>query len=170
MTSTMVRVNTLTYTTTYVAANILRGIKQLVQGCGLDPSHISNQYGTLQRGITTWLDSGHLRAVTLEVYNSRTDALVGRFDFTIDLSYGSGDDGTFWLDTDQVAFVIAKAGLRAAACEYRIVCDNADGRPAVEGWSTTSYRSTAGFTRHAVGTGIGAGSIGVGLSYYSRGS
>jgi hypothetical protein len=168
MTSTMVRVNANTYTTTHVASNILRSIKQLVQGCGLDPTQLANQYPTLQRGISTWLESGHLQAVVLEIYNSVTDKLEGRFDFTILRTYGDDDDGGFWLDTDEVRFTIRKAGLNVVNCGYRVVCDCADGEPPVPGWSDTTLRSTEGFTTHAVGTGITAGSVGVGLAYYKR--
>lgn len=166
--ATAVRVNTLTYTTTYIAGNMLKSLKQLIVGCGLDPNQIVEEYAVLERGIKTWLDTGDLRAVTLEVYNTRTNAFVGRFDFGVDYGYGSDDTGAFWLDTDEVAFAIHKAGLSASGCSYSILADAAPGRPDVEGWSRGTYRSTDGFSRHAVGTAIGAGTIGVGIAYYRK--
>lgn len=168
MTATTVRVNTTTYTTTYVAGNLLRSLKQLITGCGLDPHRIVDSYAALELGIKTWLDSRDLQIVTLEVFRPKSDVLVGRFDFSIDYGYGASDDGGFWLDSDEVAYTIRKSGLNAADCDYQVLADTAPGRPEVPGWSTTSYRSTEGFTRHAVGTAIGAGTIGVGLTYYSR--
>ncbi len=169
--ATTVRVNTTTYTTTYVAGNLLRSLKQLITGCGLDPHRlVGADYTTLELGIKTWLDSRHLEAVTLEVFKPGTGALVGRFDFGIDYGYGAADDGGFWLDSDSVAFAIRKSGVSAADCDYRILADNKPGRPDVAGWSTTSYRFTDGFTCHAVGTAIGAGSVGVGITYYARNS
>lgn len=168
MTATIVRVNTTTFTTTYVAGNLLRGLKQLITGCGLDPHRIVGNYATLELGIKTWLDSRDLKVLTLEVFRPKTDALVGRFDFGIDYGYGTSDVGAFWLDADEVAYTIRKAGVNASDCDYRVLADTAPGRPEVTGWSTTNYRSTEGFSRHAVGTAIGAGTIGVGLTYYSR--
>jgi Bacterial HORMA domain 2 len=170
MTGTAVRVNTTTYTTTYVAGNVLRSMKQLIAGCGLDPRHLADGYGTLELGIKTWLDSGHLQTVTLEVFRRPGGGLVGRFDFDVDYGYGRDADGGFWLDPDEVAYEIRKCGLNAAGCDYRVVVDTASGSPDVAGWGPTTYRSTDGFIRHAVGTGIGAGAIGVGLAYYSKAS
>lgn len=106
--------------------------------------------------------------MVLEIYNSVTEELEGRFDFTIVRTYGEDDDGGFWLDTDEVRFAIRKAGLTPTNCGYRVVCDCAPGEPAVAGWRNTTFRSTDGFTTHAVGTGITAGSVGVGLAYYTR--
>jgi hypothetical protein len=108
--------------------------------------------------------------VTLEVYHParRADDLAGRFDFTLDYGYYPGGDGDLWLDPDTVAYTIAKNGAFPARCEYRIIAETAPGRPDVTGWAATDYRSTAGFTRHAVGTAIGGGSLGAALAYYTR--
>jgi len=168
--STAVYVNTATYAATHVATNMLGSIRSIVKGSGLDPGRIRESWDILENGIATWLASRHLKAVTLEVYDPRTSAddLVGRFDFTIDYGYYPDGDGDLWLDPDTVAYAIRKNGAFPARCEYRIVADTAPGRPDVRGWATTTYRSTAGFTRHVVGTAIGGGSLGAGLAYYSR--
>lgn len=168
---TTVHVNVTAYATTYVATNLVRSIRQMVRACGLDPSYLTNQWETVERGVAAWLGSGHLRALVLEVYDStRPDGgdLIGRFDFTIDYSYFSDGDGELWLDPDTVAYTIRKNGSYPARCSYRLVADTAPGRPEVSGWRSTTLRSTAGFTRHTVGTAITGGALGASLAYYTK--
>lgn len=167
--TTSVRVNTTTYAVTHVATNMLRCIKQIVRESGLSTGKMLGQWSVLEAGTAAWLRSGHLKGLILEVYDSDGD-LVGRFDFTIDYGYYGDGDGDLWLDPDTVAYTVRKNGSYPASCDYRIVADTAAGYPAVEGWSTTVLRSTAGFTRHSVGTAIGGGSIGAGLTYYRKSS
>lgn len=168
---TSVRVNTSTYAATHVATNMLRCIKQIVRESGLSTIKMQSQWSVLEAGVTAWLRSGHLTSLILEVYDPSKSAdadLVGRFDFKIDYGYYGDGEGDLWLDPDTVAYAIRKNGSYPAKCDYRLVADTAPGYPAVEGWSTTALRSTAGFTRHSVGTTIGGGSIGAGLSYYRK--
>lgn len=166
--TTAVHVNTTTYATTHVATNMLGSIRSIIKGSGLNPDLLRDQWATLEHGLATWLASRHLRTVTLEVYDpdKRPTGLAGRFDFTISYGYYSGGDGDLWLDPDAVTYAIRKNGSFPARCQYRIVVDNAAGRPEIPGWTTTTYRSTAGFTRHTIGTALGGGSLGAGLSYY----
>lgn len=168
--NTAVYVNTAAYATTHVATNMLGSIRSIVKGSGLNPDRLRDQWCTLEHGIATWLASGHLKTVTLEVYDpgKRRDDLVGRFDFTINYGYYHDGDGDLWLDPDTVAYTIRKNGSFPSRCEYRIVVDNAPGRADIPGWDATSYRSTEGFTRHTVGTALGGGSLGASLSYYIR--
>lgn len=169
--STRVHVNTTVYATTHVATNMLRSLRQIIRGSGLSIDRILDQWDVLERGVAAWLASGHLTALTLEVFDPRKPAgadLVGRFDFTIDYDYYGDGDGELWLDSDTVAFAIRKNGSYAPSCDYRFVATTTPGRPHVAGWSDTTLRSTTGFTRHAVGTAIGGGSLGAGLTYYAR--
>jgi hypothetical protein len=170
--NTAVRANTTTYAVTHIATNMLGSIRDIIKGGGLNPSRMREQWDVLERGIAAWLASGHLKTVTLEVYDPsrRGNGLVGRFDFTLDYGYYPGGDGDLWLDPDTVAHAIRKNGSFPANCEYRIVAECTPGYPAAAGWQTTAYRSTAGFTRHTVGTAIGGGSLGAGLAYYTRSS
>jgi hypothetical protein len=168
---TSVRVNTSTYAATHVATNMMRCIKQIVRDSGLSTSKMHSQWSVLEAGVAAWLRSGHLTSLILEVSDPSKSAdsdLVGRFDFTIDYGYYGDGEGDLWLDTDTVSYAIRKNGSYPAKCDYRLVADTAPGYPAVDGWSTTALRSTAGFTRHSVGTTIGGGSIGAGLSYYRK--
>ena len=165
--TTAVRVSTSTYSATHVATNILRGLKQIIAGCGLDVSKLASQWEVLENGVSTWVNSRHLEELVLEVWDPRTPGrLVGRFDFTMDYSYYGSGDGDLWLDPATVAWAIKKNGAYPSTCEYRIVADTAAGAPTVAGWSSTTFRSTDGLSRHSVGTAIGGGSMGAGLSYW----
>lgn len=167
--TTSVRVSTRTHSVTHVATNILWGLRRIVRDCGLDQAKMTNQWSVLEAGTSVWLESRDLRALVLEVYDPRRPTgndQVGRFDFTID--YGYYPDGDLWLDPDTVSFAIRRAGTYAHACDYRFVADVAPGHSPVDGWSDTSFRSTAGMSRQSLGTGIGGGSIGTNLSCYGR--
>jgi Bacterial HORMA domain 2 len=169
--STAVHVNTSTYATTHVATNMLGSIRSIIKGSGLNPDLIRDQWAVLEQGIAIWLSSRHLKTVTLEVYDpgKQPADLVGRFDFTIDYGYYPGGDGDLWLDPDTVAYAIRKNGSYPSRCRYRIVLDLNPGYPEIPGWTATTYRSTADFTRHVIGTALGGGSLGAGLSYYTQG-
>lgn len=168
--TTAVYVNTATYAATHVATNMLGSLRSIIKGAGLSPDLIRLQWATLENGIETWLASGHLKAVTLEVFDpgNRPGDFAGRFDFTIDYGYYAAGDGDLWLDPDTVAYALRKNGTYPGRCRYRILVDCAPGCPPVPGWTAAACRSTEGFTRHTVGSALGGGSLSVGLSYYTR--
>lgn len=166
--STFVTVNTYTHTTTYITDKMISSLQLIIRESGLSPSKLAHDWGTIERGIKTWLGSRDLRAVTLEVFDPTTDGLVGRWDFDIVYDYGSDGSGGIWVDTDAIHFAIKKAGLWPSQCAYRIVTDTRSGRPDVAGWSPTTLRSTDGFTRHAIGTTIGAIGAGTGTAYWRK--
>ena len=91
---TSVVVNTYAYSVTYVADNILKSMKDIIRLSGLDPTNLVEGWAGKMRALQTWLHSGHLETVVLEIFDPRTDALVGRWD--IDVIYTTGlDDGSF---------------------------------------------------------------------------
>lgn len=167
---TSVAVNVTTHTSTWVATNMLRSLKQIIRDCGLSIARMAEQWEVLERGVAAWLESGHLEALVLEVFDpaDRVDDRRGRFDFTIDYRYYTDGDGDLWLDPETVRRTIIKSGSYPARCDYRFVASTTAGRPAVAGWSSTTLRSTDGFDRHTVGTAIGGGSVGAALAYYRR--
>ena len=165
----VVAVSTSVYSATHVATNMLRGIKRIVAGCGLETSKLVGQWTLLETGVATWIRSRHLEQLVLEVWDTTdTTQLIGRFDFTIDYTYYGDGEGELWLDPDTVAWAIRKNGSYPSGCDYRIVADTSDGAPTVDGWTSTTLRSTAGMRRHAVGTAIGGGSMGASLSYWKK--
>ncbi len=163
--STFVVVNTYSHSVTYVTDNILRSLQDIVRQSGLNPSKISDQWDVLERGIKKWIETEDLEELTLEVFNPKTDALIGRWDFTIFYRYTDGS-GSFYVDTEQVKDAIKKAGVWPSDAQYRIVADTKPGRPDVIGWSKTTLRSTEGFVKQSIGTSIEGAGLSAGGSYW----
>jgi len=153
--STHVAVNTYTYSVTYLSDKIVHSLKEIIRETGLDPAKFAGNWESTQNGISTWLKSRHLNSVHLEVFSIATDKLVLRWD--LEVVYDAPDgDGSMWVDTDDLCYAIRKAGQSPGSCDYRVVVNTRNGRPDVAGWSTCSFRSTVDFSRHSIGTMIGA--------------
>lgn len=163
--STFVSVNTYTHSVTFVTDKILFSLQRIIRLSGLNPSKISADWKVLERGIKTWLKTEHLEELVLEVFNPKTDKLLGRWDFEI--FYGYEGDGNFWIDTDLIKYHIKKTGLYPEDCDYRIVVKTKKGRPEVDGWSNTSFRSTEGLSRHSIGTGINGSGLNSNIKYWN---
>ncbi len=150
---TTVSVYSYTHSTTYVADNIHKSLKDIVRLSGLDPSSLMDGRESALRALRSWIESGHLERVTLEIFDPKTDQLVLRWDLDIVYEW-SADDGNFYTDTDQLRYHIQKAGVAPGEAEYRLILHNKDGRPDVEGWSSTKYRSTDGMVKQSLGSTI----------------
>lgn len=164
--STSVRVSTHTHTFTYVTEKILLSLKEIVREIGLSPQQMVREWPVLEAGIKTWLETGDLRSVMLEVSDPSGSRLMGRWDFEIVYSYQG--DGGFWVDTVGIRYHIQKSGHVASRCKYRVVVDLGDGHPPVPGWGTTSLLSTEGFSRFGIGATIDGRGIGTRTHYWSR--
>ena len=166
--STFVTVNAYTHSVTYVTDNILRSLQDIVRLSGLNPSQISEEWEVLERGIKTWIESKHLETIVLEVYNPATNVLIGRWDIDIAYDWSGDGGGRFWVDTEQIRTAIKKAGVWPGSGKYNIICKTKSGRANVAGWSTTSFRSTAGMIKQSLGTTIEHSGLGAGASYYRK--
>jgi hypothetical protein len=162
--STAVTVNTYTHTVTHVTAKMLYSIQRIIQQIGLDPAKFLADWDALERGISTWLESQHLREVTLEVWDPSTDALMTRWDISV--NYGYSGDGSLWADIDGIKYAIKKAGTVPILCSYRIVVDKKPGAAAVSGWTGATLRSTDHLKRYGVGSTIGGNGIAAETSYW----
>ncbi len=163
--SVSVAVRSYTHAVTYVADNLLKSLKDILLYSGLDPGKLAVDRNVLHRGISAWIESGHLRKIVLEVYTPSTNKLVGRWDINISYEW-TGDDGQFWTDTEMIRFAIRKAGLLPASAEYAVIVDVATGAPHVHGWTSTTFRSTAGMVEQRIGTTVEASGLSGGISYY----
>lgn len=166
--STYVSVNVYTHTVTYVTDKMMSSLAVIIRRSGLDPEKLHDDWHVIERGLKKWIETQDLERLILEVFNPRTDVLVGRWDFDIYYGFGSEDDGSMWLDPDAVKYAIKKYGLNPSGCDYHIVATTKPGRPDVPGWSKTTLRSTDGFTRQSVGTIIGAAPLGTGVAYWRK--
>ncbi len=164
--STFVTVNTYTHSVTYVTNKLLLSLESIIRWSGLSPEKIAADWVVLEHGIKTWLETEDLTQLVLEVYNPRTDALIGRWD--LEIRYGYVGDGSFWVDTDDIRYHIQKAGVWPATCNYRVVATTKPNRPDVPGWSGTALRSTNGFVKQSIGTTIDGSGLSVGSGYWRR--
>lgn len=162
---TAVAVYSYTHSVTYVADNILKSLKDIIKLSGLDPTALVGDWDVLLRGISRWIQSQHLETVVLEIFDPKNDKLVIRWD--IDIAYSwSADPGNFWTDTDQLRYSLQKAGVPPGTAKYQVMVKTKDGYPAVEGWGTTTGRSTAGMVRQNLGSTIEHNGLGANTSYW----
>lgn len=165
--STAVSVRSYTHSVTYVTDNILKSLKDIIRLSGLDPSKLAGQWASTERGVRTWIETGHLKVIVLEVYDPGANGLVGRWDVEISYEWAGGD-GQFWTDTDAIRSAIKKAGVVPAAAQYDIKVTLKPGAPDVPGWSSTTLRSTAGMIEQRIGTTVESSGLSCGFSYYRR--
>ncbi|MCC6192459.1 MAG: HORMA domain containing protein [Anaerolineales bacterium] len=166
--STFVAVNTYTHAVTYVSNKLLLSLQSIIKWSGLNPAKIADDWTVLERGIRTWLDTQDLTGLVLEVCNPVTGALVGRWDIDIRYGYTSTADGSFWVNTDDIQYHIKKAGVWPSSCEYRVVATTKPGRPDVQGWSRTTFRSTEGFVKQSLGTTLDARGLSGAAGYWRK--
>jgi hypothetical protein len=114
----------------------------------------------------TWLGTGDLEKVVLEVFNPWSGALIVRWD--INIVYGWSGDGSFWTDTEQLKYHIRKAGLAPSDAAYDIVLKTKPGRPNVLGWGRGSFRSTEDFVCHNLGTTMEHHGLGGNAAYWRK--
>jgi Bacterial HORMA domain 2 len=169
--SSFVTVNTYAHSVTHVADNMIHSLHQIIRESGLSPEKLVDEWSSLRRAISTWLNSQHLRTVILEVYDPAVGfpggLIAPRWDFEV--SYGPGGDGSMWVNTEDIKYHIRKAGKWPSQCEYRVVLVTSPNEPYVSGWSDTYLRSTEGFVRQGIGTTIdGNGYITAGSAYWRK--
>jgi hypothetical protein len=164
---TTVAVNTYSHSVTYVADNILKSFKDIIRLSGLNPANLVANWETNMRALRTWLGTGDLERVVLEIFNPATDAHIVRWDIDVVYNWSSGD-GSFWTDTEQLKYHIRKAGMAPADAGYDLLMHTRPGRPDVEGWGRGSYRSTEGMTRQSLGSTIEHNGLGGSAAYWRK--
>lgn len=166
--STLVFVNTYTHSVTFVTDKMLMSLKRIILWSGLDAGKLTREWHVLERGIRTWLRSGDLEQIVLEVHWPVTRSLVRRWDFDVEYDIGTNGEGEMWIDPDAIRYAIKKCGLDPAGCDYRIVAVTKPGRPDVDGWVPATLLSTEGLVRNSVGTTIGANPLATRTAYWRR--
>jgi hypothetical protein len=162
-----VAVYSYTHSVKYVADNILKSLKDTIRMSGLDPSKLVDSWDSNMLALRTWLESGHLQCVALEIFEPKTDELIIRWDIEIVYAWSSGD-GSFWTDTEQLKYHIRKAGIAPKDTSYRLVMKNKPGRPYVDGWSSTNFRSMEGMVRQSLGSTIEHSGLGASAGYWRK--
>ena len=164
--STNVSTTTTTYThvVTHIADKMLLSLGNIIRDSGLNMQRFADQRGVYEIGIKTWLASGHLDKVILEVYDPATNSLVKRWDFDLYVD-GNGDLG-FWFDPEDIRYHLLKAGKAPSKCSYIIIVVTKPGRPDIPGWSGCELRDTSKLRQLCLGTTISASNTGTRTSYW----
>lgn len=162
-----VAVYSYSHSVTYVADNILKSFKDIIRLSGLNPADLVTTWASKMLAIETWIKSGHLEAVVLEIYHPTNDSLIIRWDIDIVYSW-SADAGNFWTDTEQLRYAIKKAGVAPSDAKYRLVLTHKLGAPEVVGWSSTTFRSTDNMVRQSLGSTIEHNGLGGSTSYWRK--
>lgn len=163
-----VSVNTYTHSVTYLADNMLKSVKDIIVLSGLDPSAFVGDWEFYKTGMRTWLQSGHLEKVILEVFDPANDALIVRWDIEVAYGWSSDADGSFWTDTDQLRYAIRKSGVPPSRARYRFLVIRKEGFANVAGWVSVQFRSTNGMIRQSLGTTVEHSGLGASTSYLRR--
>lgn len=149
----------------FFSDNMRIALRELIRENGLDPDKLMQEWSTIQRGVRTWLDSGHLNKVVVEFYQPWSSTASARWDFPVGYS-GSGVDDDMWLDKDYLRSQIAKAKRPTKDCTYRIVLCTDAGAPFVEGFENCTFLSTGQLSARQVGTIIATGHMTAGVIYW----
>ena len=157
-----------THSVTYVADNILKSLKDIIRLSGLDATAFVGNWESNQLAVKTWLGSGHLEQVQLEIFDPRTDKLITRWDIDIVYGWSATGDGSFWTDTDQLRYAILKAGVLPSQAKYGLLLQNKPGRPNVLGWGPVQARSTEGMVRQSLGSTIQHNGLGGQTAYWRQ--
>jgi hypothetical protein len=79
-----------------------------VNSIGHSPNKLMQDWETIERGIRTWLRSGHLNNIVVEFYRPGALLSSARWEFPIGYA-GSGLDDDMWLDKNYLRQLIAKS-------------------------------------------------------------
>src|SRR5258706_609380 len=109
------RVYSQTHNVVFLSDNLRNTLRDVIRECGLSPDRLMQDWGTIERGIRTWLESGHLNNVVVEFFKPGTSSAVARWDFPIGYS-GSGVSDYMWRDTNYLKQLIAKCALPSPGC------------------------------------------------------
>jgi HORMA domain-containing protein len=162
--ATSTSVVTLVYVATHFTDKMLLLLGNIIRESGLSMTYFTSNRATLERGIKTWLLSGHLRKVTLEVFKPGTQTLIQRWD--LDWDKCDAAETLFWVDVVDIRYHIKKTGVIPSTCGYNFLVDTAPGHPAVAGWGTGTYADTSGLKQYSLGTTISGGGYGSRTTYY----
>ena len=119
ITATATVTTTFTHVTTYFADKMLMLVGNIIRDSGLSMSHFASSRSTLEQGLKTWLQSGHLLKVTLEIFKPSTTTLIRRWD--LDWNKCDAAESGFWVDIADIKYHMAKAGVVPSSCGYKFI-------------------------------------------------
>lgn len=154
-----------THSITFLSDNLRNTLREVIRENGLSPDKLMQDWTTIERGIHTWLQSGHLTNIVVEFYRPGSGIAAARWEFPI--SYrGSGVDYDMWLDKNYLRQLIAKAKRPTSDCTYRVTLSINPGAPDVDGFSDCTFLSTAQLAARQAGTVIATGHLTANVTYW----
>jgi hypothetical protein len=146
--------------------NIRTVLREVIRENGLSPEKsLVHDWGTIERGIRTWLLSGHLNKIVVEFFRPGASIASARWDIPIGYT-GSGVDDDMWLDKAYLRQLIAKSARPTTDSIYRVLLCNDPGAPPVAGFSDCSFLSTGQLAARQAGTVIATGQMTAGATYW----
>lgn len=159
------RTFTQTHSVVFLSDNLRNTLREVIRENGISPNRLMQDWGTIERGIQTWLQSGHLNNVVVEFFRPGANSSSARWDFPIGYS-GSGVTDDMWLDKNYLQQIIAKSARPSTDCTYRILLCTDDGAPYVRGFSSCSFLSTGNLTARQAGTVVATCHMTAGVTYW----
>ncbi len=162
---THIQTFTQTHSIVFLSDNLRNTLREVIRENGISPSKLMQDWETIERGIKTWLHSGHLNNIVVEFFRPHLSVASARWEFP--LGYvGSGVDDDMWLDKAYLRQLIAKSARPSTDCTYRILLCTDPGAPALSGFTTCTFLSTDGMSARQAGTVIATGHMTAGVTYW----
>jgi Bacterial HORMA domain 2 len=154
-----------THSITFLIDNLRNTLRDVISESGLSPESLIQSWETIERGLRTWLDSGHLSSIVVEFFKPGSSVVSARWDFPIGYD-GSGVADDMWRDRNYLRQLIAKSARPSSDCNYRIVLWTRDGAPTVFGFTPCTLLSTGQLAARQAGTVISTGHMTAGATYW----
>ncbi len=159
------RTFTQTHSIVFLSDNLRNTLREVIRENGLSPEKLMQDWETIERGIQTWLTSGHLNNIVVEFFKPWASVASARWEFPIGYT-GSGVEDDMWLDKAYLRQLIAKSGRPSTDCNYRIILCTDAGAPRVAGFVECEFLSTGKLTARQAGTVIATGHMTAGATYW----
>jgi len=156
---------TQTHSIVFLSDNLRNTLREVIRENGISPNKLMQDWETIERGIKTWLHSGHLNNIVVEFFRPYASVASARWEFPISYA-GAGVDDDMWLDKAYLRQLIAKSARPGTDCTYRIVLCTDTGAPAVVGFTNCSFLSTDGLSARQAGTVIATGHMTASVTYW----
>ena len=171
---------------TFVLNSTVGFLFDYAQARGLGTNKISSKREKLESALYTYLNTRHLRKVSIEVYEegaSKSDEAIERFDLTYEIKDPddlSEEEEEQLLDTDfnqyrkDVMEQLQDLDALPSNVDYRILIwcvpenDLGQPKPDVEDWSSTSARSTDHLNKKNLGDAVNTGAINADANLWVR--
>ena len=177
---------TWTQTANFVVASTVGFLFDYAQARGLGTDRISSKREKLESALYTYINTRHLRKVSIEVYEegaSKSNEAIERFDLTYEIKDPEElsqselqriEDKDFNQYRKDVMEQLQDLDSLPSNVDYRVLIwcapenDLGQPKPDVDGWSSTSARSTDHLNKKNLGDAVNTGAINADASLWIR--